>query len=227
MKYVLQKGPLGSLRFSPPSEALPARFLRSLALSTLPSPCARGPGPAPCSIGLLPVRSSPVRIALPYCPRCRPSHHVPTLSHTDPVCSPGCLQSLQPAPPTEGGFSPAVCEKPQVQSARGLWSLRRHKRSGGTYPLACEASHRPSVCLPTRLSPTPRLPHLCPSPFFFARLVLRAHRRCRCAPALAFRPPPPSLLSSRSCLFTNRRIFDASIFGASRRKKVIPRTNIF
>jgi hypothetical protein len=36
MKYVLQKGPLGSLRFSPPSEALPARLLRSLALSTLP-----------------------------------------------------------------------------------------------------------------------------------------------------------------------------------------------
>jgi len=138
----------------------------------VPSSHSLSQPPAPVAL-VVPPLPSPVRIALPYCPRCRPSHHVPTLSHTDPVCSPGCLQSLQPAPPTEGGFSPAVCEKPQVQSARGLWSLRRHKRSGGTYPLVGEASHRPSVCLPTRLSPTPRLPHLCPSPFVFARLVLR------------------------------------------------------
>jgi hypothetical protein len=162
MKYVLQKGPLGSLRFSPPSEALPARLLRSLALSTLPSPCARGPGPAPCSIGLLPVRSCSMS---PREARCE-------------AASAALLASRLARPPVS----------------------------------ALRASHPWLLLDAFRRTPLRPLQKL-------LGLGVLAHRRCRCAPALAFRPPPPSLLSSRSCLFTNCRIFDASIFDASRRKK--------
>jgi hypothetical protein len=36
----------------------------------------------------LPSTAHVVRTALPYSPPCRPSIHVPTLPHTDPVCSP-------------------------------------------------------------------------------------------------------------------------------------------
>ena len=53
----------------------------------VPSSHSLSQPPAPVVL-VVPPLPSPVRIALLYCPRCRPSNHVPTLPHTDPVCSP-------------------------------------------------------------------------------------------------------------------------------------------
>ena len=153
---------LSSLRSSACPLSSLARSVRSLALSTLPSPCARGPGPAPCSIGLLPVRSCSMS---PREARCE-------------AASAALLASRLARPPVS----------------------------------ALRASHPWLLLDAFRRTPLRPLQKL-------LGLGVLAHRRCRCAPALAFRPPPPSLLSSRSCLFTNRRIFDASIFDASRRKR--------
>jgi len=105
MKYVLQKRPLGSLRFSPPSDALPARLLRSLALSTLPSSCARGPGPAPCSSDLLLVRSCSMSPRVARCEAAsaallasrlaRPPVGAPRASHPWYACGAGLAEQLR------------------------------------------------------------------------------------------------------------------------------------
>jgi hypothetical protein len=110
-------------------------------------PCARGPGPAPCSIGLLSVRSCSMS---PREARCE-------------AASAALLASRLARPPVS----------------------------------ALRASHPWLLLDAFRRTPLRPLQKL-------LGLGVLAHRRCRCAPALAFRPPPPSLLSSRSCLFTNR-----------------------
>ena len=151
MKYVLQKRTswLSPLLSSLRSSACP---LASLARLLCPPsfPCARGPGPALCSIDLLPVRSCSMS---PREARCE-------------AASAALLASRLARPPVS----------------------------------ALRASHPWLLLDAFRRTPLRPLQKL-------LGLGVLAHRRCRCAPALAFRPPPPSLLSSRSCLFTNRRIF--------------------